>query len=382
MQSPAELNTEPAPQPDQELKTQRIRPVLTSTRLPYALVIPLAAVALIIGLVLLHRPTGTSRKSAAHFRPELVENGTMRLKGTTEAVRMRAIMAPLLAGERAGTLTLTKLAPNGTRVKQGDLLAEFDRQAQMREYVDKQAEYDKLKNQVVEEQAKEAAARAKDETEIKQAENTLSKAELELQKRELLSQIDAEKAQQTLEEAQATLKQLRESFDLKRQAANAGIRLLEIQRNRAAQVMQHAQANAELMQIRSPLDGVVVLNTIWKQGRMAVVQEGDQMQSGVSFLQIVDPTLMQVRALANQQDFVSLQIDQPAKIRLDAYPELVFSGRLEEMAPVARNGNYSPKLRSFPVVFSISGNDARLMPDLSAAVDVELTTQDQTAGSF
>jgi len=39
----------------------------------------------------------------------------------------------------------------------------------------------------VEAQAKEAAARAKDETEIKQAENSLTKAELEMQKIELLS---------------------------------------------------------------------------------------------------------------------------------------------------------------------------------------------------
>ena len=44
---------------------------------------------------------------------------------------------------------------------------EFDRQAQMRDFVDKQAEYRKLVDQVAEEQAKESAARAKDETELK-----------------------------------------------------------------------------------------------------------------------------------------------------------------------------------------------------------------------
>jgi len=306
----------------------------------------------------------------------------MRLKGTTEAVQMRAIIAPLLAGEHAPTLTITRLATNGSRVKQGEVLAEFDRQAQIREFIDKQSEYQKLGNQVMEEQAKEMAARAKDETEIKQAESSLSKAVLEMQKRELLSNIDAEKAQEALEEAQATLHQLRETFDLKRKAALAAIRLLEIQRDRAAQVMQHAKANADLMQIRSPLDGVVVLNIIWKQGRMGEVQEGDQVEAGVSFMQVVDPALMQVRTFANQEDFLRLQIGQTAKVHLDAYPDLVFSGRLEEMAPVARSGDFSSKLRAFTVIFSISGNDARLMPDLSAAVDVDRTTQGSPAGTF
>jgi multidrug efflux pump subunit AcrA (membrane-fusion protein) len=93
------------------------------------------------------------------------------------------------------------LIPSGTHVKQGDLLAEFDRQAQLRDSIDKEAQSNDLRDQVVEAQAKEAAARAKDETEIKQAENSLTKAELEMQKIELLSRIDAEKAHEDLDEA-------------------------------------------------------------------------------------------------------------------------------------------------------------------------------------
>ena len=54
-----------------------------------------------------------------------------------------------------------------SRVKRGDLLVEFDRQAQIRNSLDKQAEYyDKLVSHVAEEQAKEDAARAKNETEL------------------------------------------------------------------------------------------------------------------------------------------------------------------------------------------------------------------------
>jgi HlyD family secretion protein len=193
-------------------------------------------------------------------------------------VEARGILAPLLAGQQVSTLTIVHLAPAGTHVKKGDSLVEFDRQAQMRDSIDKQAEYQGLVDQVAGEQAKENSARAKDETELKTAEDNLRKAELEIQKDEIVSRIDAEKNQETLDEAKATYDQLRETFELKRKAAQAAIKILEIQRDRTQQTMLHAQANAELMRIASPIDGVVVLNTIWKQGTMGEVQEGDQVR--------------------------------------------------------------------------------------------------------
>jgi HlyD family secretion protein len=334
-----------------------------------------AAAAVLLALLFIANRSKTPGSSASSLTVSANPNQILRLKGTTEAVQARAILAPLLAGQSVPTLTIIHLTPAGTRVKKGDPLVEFDRQAQMRDFVDKQADYSKLVDQVAEEQAKENAARAKDETELKTAEDNLNKAELEMQKTEIVSRIDAEKNQENLDEAKATFNQLRETFDLKRKAAQAAIRILEIQRDRTQQTMQHAQANADLMQIKSPLDGVVVLNTIWKQGTMGEVQEGDQVRPGVPFMQVVNPSAMQVRVMANQQDFPSLQVGQTAKVRLDAYPDLVFSAKLDQLAPIGEGGDFSNKLRSFVVIVAIEGNDPKLMPDLSAAVDVDVAKQ-------
>ncbi len=168
---------------------------------------------------------------------------------------------------------------------------------------------------------------------------------------------------------------MRETFDLKRKAAQAAIRILEIQRDRTQQTMMHAQANADLMQIHSPLDGVVVLNTIWKQGTMGEVQEGDQVRPGVPFMQVVNPAAMQVRVMANQQDFPSLQVGQTAKVRLDAYPDWSSRPSSIRLAPIGEGGDFSSKLRAFVVIVSIQGNDPKLMPDLSAAVDVDVASR-------
>lgn len=348
------------------------------------LVLVCFAAVLVVGSVVIF---GSFRPTPSKLSPREGSRGpsgprSVRVTGTTEAVRMRTIVAPMLEGQQFGTLTITKLVPSGTHVRKGELLVDFDRQAQMRNFVDKQDEYQKLANQAIQEQAKDDAARAKDETEVQQAESDLNKAQLEMQKLELLSRIDAEKAQQTLDEAKATLQQLRATFDLKRKSAHSAVRLLEIQRDRAQQVMDHARANTELMEIESPIDGVAVLNTIWKQGKMGQVQEGDQVRAGVSFMQVVDPSSMQVRAFVNQEDFLTLRFGDIAQIHLDAYPDLVFPGRLVEMAPIARSGDFSDKLRAFAVVFSITGADPKLMPDLSAAVDVSLSPQASGAGAF
>lgn len=352
-------------------RTQDHRPTRPGRR-RFAWILALAIVAAVALVALLLR-SRTSPPTQSSYKVAPPSERILRLKGTTEAVESRAILAPLISGQQVGTLTIVHLTPAGARVKQGDVLVEFDRQSQMKDYVDKQADYQKLVDQVAEEQAKEIAAKAKDETELKQAEHNLRKAELEMQKAEIVSRIDAEKNQENLDEAKATYDQLREAFDLKRKAAQAAIRILEIQRDRTQQTMMHARANADLMQVHSPLDGVVVLNTIWKQGTMGEVQEGDQVRPGVTFMQVVNPSVMQVRVLANQQDFPALRVGETVKVRLDAYPELVFDGKLEQMAPIAQGSDFSNKLRTFTVIFSLQGNDPKLMPDLSAAVDVDVS---------
>lgn len=377
--APAELTPESESLPDQP--ATRPEPVPDGPRPKHWGVWIIAtlfvvALGLMLAFAFRSRTVHTAKPiTVANASPE----GVLRLKGTTEAVQARAILAPMLAGQQVGTLTIIHLTPAGTKVKQGDLLVEFDRQAQMRDIIDKQADYQKLVDQVAGEQAKEIAARAKDETELKAAEDTLRKAELEIQKAEIVSRIDAEKNQENLEEAKATYDQLRETFDLKRKAAQAAIRILEIQRDRTRQTMEHAKANTEKMQIRSPLDGVVVLNTIWKQGTMGEVQEGDQVRPGVPFMQVVNPATMQVRVRANQQDFPALRLGQAAKVRLDAYPDMFFSGKIDQISPIGEGGDFSNKLRTFVIVVAIEGNDPKLMPDLSAAVDVD--TAQRNAGA-
>ena len=299
---------------------------------------------------------------------------TIRVNGTVEAIESHMIAAPRLSGQGLSTLTIIKLVRTGSSVHRGDVLVEFDRQAQLKNVLDKQADYRDLVAQISQKNAEQAATLAADETELKKAEDAEKTAQLEVKKNEIVSRIDAEKNQQDLEEATATLQQLKQTFELKRRAARAELKILEIQRDRALTAMRWAQGNTEKMVIHSPIDGVAVINVIWK-GTPSEIQEGDSIRAGLSIMQVVDPSRMQVRSRVNQADIEGLKEGQSVHIGLDAYPDLSFSGKVENLAAVAQPSSFSNKMRILNVIFSINGSAPNLLPDLSASVDIELDHQ-------
>ena len=305
----------------------------------------------------------------------------VRLTGLSEAIRSHVATAPLLAGQGqsgggggggGGNLVIVKIAAPGARVKAGDVLVEFDRQAQEKIALDKKAEYEDLVNQIQQKVAEQTAARVKDDSEIAQAENAVKSFELEVLKNEMLSRVKAEINNQDLAEARVKLKALRENYALKRAAATAERRILEIRRDRAKAAMDHAVDNARALTVLSPLDGLVVPKMTWKGNGPADIQEGDEMSPGEPILQVVNQSAMQVRARINQADLPLIRVGLPVTVRLDAYPDLEMSGRISQIGPIGVSGSFSPRVRAFAAVITVDGTNPRLLPDLTAAIDVEV----------
>jgi multidrug resistance efflux pump len=296
----------------------------------------------------------------------------LRVSGTVEAVKAVTIVTPRLTGTGPGSnsLVITRLASAGSLLRAGDVLVQFDPQDQVQTAQDRRAEYLDFTEQIRRKQAEQAAALAKDQTELEQATNDVERARLDVAKNELLPKIDAEKNTLALEQAEARLRALRKTFDLKRKAAAAEIRILEIQRDRARGAMEHAEDNARRMTIVAPFEGLVVAKQVWKGGTMGDVQEGEEVRAGLPILDLVDPRRMQVRARVNQADIELVRVGQKARVSLDAYPDLVFDGRVEQLSPLALLSTLTPKVRSFVAIVSIAGSHPNLMPDLSAAVDL------------
>ena len=296
----------------------------------------------------------------------------VRLNGTVEAVEATTISAPRLSGQNNNSLVIMRLIKAGTTVKPGDPLIEFDRQDQLRNALDRRAELNDFEQQIKKRQADEVAAKATDDSTLMQAGSTQEKARLELVKNEMLPKIQAEKNDLAFEEAQAKLKQLQETYDLKRRAAAADIRILEIRRERAETNMKQAESNAERMLITSPLPGVAVVKTTFKNGgNMVEFMEGDEVRPGQGVVEVVNPAVMRVRARVNQADMNDLRVGQSVRVGLDAYPDLKFSGTVDQVSPIGQQSTLSPKVRSFIVLVLVKEAHPNLMPDLTASLDVE-----------
>ena len=291
----------------------------------------------------------------------------LRLHGLVEAVEFFNLVTP---SGMNGQLTIVHIVPKGTHVKKGDVIVEFDRQQPLREAIDKQAEWKQLEEDIRKKQAELKLQEAVDDTAIKTAENDLALARLETTKNDVLPRIEAEKNTLNLQAAEARLPSLRTSVVLKRKAAAAELEILQVKRERAARVGARARQTADALLVRSPIDGLVVPRTLWKNGSMGEPEEGDNVWPGFAMLDVVSPGAMRVKVKVNQVDVHRLKVGMAARVTLDAYPGRSHAARLTQISPIAAPGQYSAKIRTFTAIFALEAQDAEIAPDLSAAVDV------------
>jgi len=81
---------------------------------------------------------------------------------------------------------------------------------------------------------------------------------------------------------------------------------------------------------------------------------------------------MRVRARVNQADMIDLRAGQPVDVGLDAYPDLHFTGTITQISPLGVPSSLSNKVRTFIVLVAVNGSHPKLMPDLTASLDVQI----------
>jgi multidrug efflux pump subunit AcrA (membrane-fusion protein) len=291
----------------------------------------------------------------------------VRISGTVQAVRSSKVLIPAIYGSTGGALTLTHLIPNGSSVKEGDLIAAFDPTQQMDSARDAQAKFDDLSHQVDQKRAQNNADAAKRDSDFKQAEADLAKAQIELKKGPLLSEIDRLKNEEKASIAGAHVDSLKKSNALHDKADGAALRILELQRDRQKVMLERTQNNINLMTIKAHIAGMVAHQNVFRANTLGHPQEGDQLYRGQALLSIFDPTEMSVVCSVGEPDGIALAPGTRATVRLDAYPDLVLPAHLEFASPVASSALGSP-IKNFSAVFRLDKSDPHLLPDLSAAV--------------
>jgi multidrug resistance efflux pump len=296
---------------------------------------------------------------------------SVRCTGRTAALRSSVIQVPRQYGSFA-QLTLLTIVQNGVQAKPGDLLAEFDATDQLKQARDALAKFDDLSHQVDQKRAEQKNNAEKRNSDLIQAEADLKKAEIDIQKGPVLSDLDQQKNTVKLEDARAHVASLERSNHFHDQAEAAELRILELQRDRQKLTVERQKENASLLTIRSSISGMVALENTWRGNGMGHAQEGDRLYPGEPLLQVFDPSNMVVLLSVGEPDGAALKPGVKAVIHLDAFPDLTFTAHFESASPVATSA-FDTQVKKFTARFVVDQSDARLLPDLSVAADIEVT---------
>lgn len=353
-------------------------------------------------------------------------HATIRINGTIGAERFQQLLAPRIRGSRSGlnrggdggsmgggggrggggggspqmmggrggggpgggggggpmddfSLVLLRLAPAGLQVSPGDEVAQFDPQLQKERLDDYRDSLVQQEANVRKQLANLAASREASEQQIRATKAEWERSLLDVKAAEVRSVIDQEKIRLTAEESELRYKQLLAQLDLVDEQQRAQIRATELNRETSKLELQRSQSNVERMTVKSPIQGVVVMQNIVRNGEFAQISAGDTVGAGQPFMQIVDPTSMVLNGTVNQVDAEKLRLGMKASVRLDAYPDIVLPGTLVAIGAMAKISTFRASyVAQIPIRVKIEKMDKRVIPDLTGSAEIVLNSALET----
>lgn len=294
----------------------------------------------------------------------------VRATGLVQALEWQSLRVPQMSGVGGFEIILTGLIPNGSKVSKGDLIITFDRLNLLDQERDAKATLENLKHQLEERKAQVLSLQATRGSQVREAQADLDRARLQLRKGPVLSNLERLKNEAKAVDAQARLESLKRSDKLRASSEEASIRILELKLERQRVALERLQTNLERLAIKAPQDGMIAYENTWRQGSMGPPQVGDRMYPGMPIMRIFNPNRMVVLATVDEPDFASVSTASQAKVYLDAYPGEAFDAKLRAASPIATSGLDTP-VRTFTVTFGIEQQSPHLLPDLSAALEIQ-----------
>jgi multidrug resistance efflux pump len=341
-------------------------PQLGSRRRKFlAAVAGLLLVVLLLGAIRLASRT-TKIPTTEVQRKEFV--GNLLIRGEVKAAHSVNIAAPMDAGD----LQIVKLAANGTSVKKGNVVIQFDDTTLKQTIAQDQSALNSAEAEI--RQAR-AAAQIKEElnlTATMKARYDVDRARMEANKQEILSAIDGEKAKLALADAQQKLIEAETKLKADRTVVSSDISSKQQKRDQADFQFRQDQRSLNSLIVRAPLEGTVSVLSHWSPNGPTAFKEGDRAWAGAAIAELPDPSSLKVVARVEEAERGQLLQHQTTSINVDAIPDRTFTGSIAEISAVASmdfNAGW-PVPRNFTVEVSLDSTDSRLSPNMSANVRV------------
>ncbi len=349
-----------------------------NNRSPKLLLVGIAALLALIALGYVFLFSGAKTISVAQVRvdtggPSLGES-VLSASGYVVAHHKIAVGAKVMG--RVAWIGVEK----GDRVQEGQVLVRLE-DSEFRAQVNQaranlaaaQARLDQLRA------GSRPQEKLKDQAAVLQAEANLKNAEAEYQRSEALyrsgvaSKAEFDRALAQRDSAAAMLQAARQSSamtDIGPRKEEIRAAEAEVQQMKAA--LDYANTQLAATEIRAPVTGTV-LERIVERGEMVSPSAFGESGARTSVVDLADLTDLQVELDISQTDFARLKPAQRAEIIPDAYPNLRFTGFIEEIAPEANRAKSTVQVK-----VKVENPSEQLRPEMNARVNF---LADQTPAS-
>jgi HlyD family secretion protein len=346
---------------------------LRGWRLPAAIA---AAVAIVAG--------GFAIASRAAVAPDLptadVARGDfvdyVQLRGDIRPARSIVLSAPTQAGE----LQILKLAKNGSAVKEGDVLVEFDATSLRQRYQEKQSELKQSDAEIAQAKAQQHITEEQDQTAVMKARYDLDRAKLDLGKRDIVSKLEYEQAKLAVADAEQKLHEAEEKAKSNKTAADAELVGKQRKREKAQLDVDRAKAGLEALIIKAPTGGVVNILPNYRTGGMfggqVEFREGDRAWPGANVVELPDLSSIHLEARLDESDRGRLRVGQNATVKIEAVPGKDFAASVDLISVLAKVDFSSgwPPVRNFDLGLVLKNPDPRIRPGMTATARIATDT--------
>jgi len=315
-----------------------------------------------------------------------VDRGDIDSTVTTTG-NLNAVITVQVGSQVSGNITAL-YADFNTKVKKGQLVALID-PAPFQAAVDQaRATLNSAKAAVLTAQATLAKSRsdlasaianvASQKANVVKAQSAVDLAKVEADRRLILiqqnatSQEDYDTAKATYDQAVASVDAAKEALNAAQASAESAQKAVEVADAQLQQamatvqqddaVLAQAQLNLDHTRIIAPVDGTV------ESRNMDVGQTvAASFQAPTIFLIAQDLTKMQVDTNVGEADVSSIRLNQQANFTVDAYPGLIFTGKVWQIRQAPINVQ---NVITYDVVIAVSNPDLKLFPGMTANATV------------
>lgn len=307
----------------------------------------------------------------------------VRTRGDIKSTNSAFVMAPQVPG-----LRIQKLARNGSLVKKGDIVVEFDDATQEQNVITRTNAVQQADGSITQMVASQRMDVESYALQKMQSEFTLEQRKLDASKAEVVSAIAGEESRIQVGLQEGNLAMVKARINANQVGNKADLVRLKQQRETAVANLEKAQSYRDQMKLRAPADGVVnVLSNFRSQGSYGrsgapPFKEGDNAWTGAQILEIPELSSMYVDLKLDEVDRGKIALGQAVRLRVDSIPDKEFDAELDFISPAAAvvftgaGANMSTNSeKNFPAKATLKKLDDRLRPGTSATVEIIIERQ-------